>query len=232
MPARRTDPEARVMVFIDGQNVFKACERNFGRGLVHPCLLGALIAKDRRLVGIRYYSGVHDPRKEPRSNAAANRRHALARRTGVTVVERTLRYRWEWGIDTDALGDPSKHQGPPPTVTAIPFQRPREKGIDLALALDVVDLALRGLMDVAVIVSSDNDITEVARVVHSMTRAKGKVNVEAAVINDGRRPILMQHYDYTQQLNRNDFEQIRDEFDYRQELDHEMVELFLRTLGR
>lgn len=87
-------------------------------------------------------------------------------------------------------------------------------------------------MDVAIIVSSDNDITEVARVVHDMTRAQGRVSVEAAVINDGRRPILMQHYDYTHQLNRNDFEQIRDEFDYRRELDHKVVELFLRTLGR
>jgi hypothetical protein len=27
------------MVFIDGQNVFKACERRFGRGQVHPSLI-------------------------------------------------------------------------------------------------------------------------------------------------------------------------------------------------
>lgn len=127
MPVRRTEPEARVMVFIDGQNVFKTCERVFGRGLVHPCLLGTLLAKDRKVVGIRYYSGIHDPRKEPQLNAAANRRHALIRRTGVTVVERTLRYRWDWGIDITALGDPSSHQGSPPNVTATPFERPREK---------------------------------------------------------------------------------------------------------
>lgn len=67
----------------------------------------------------------------------------------MTVVERTLRYRWEWGIDADALGDPRKHKGKLPTVKATPFERPREKGIDLALGLDVVDLALRGLLDVA-----------------------------------------------------------------------------------
>lgn len=78
--------------------------------------------------------------------------------------------------------------------------------------------------------SSDNDITEVARVVHDMTRARERVSVEAAIVIDSRRPMLMSHYDYTHQIARNDFEEVRDEFDYRRELDPVMVELFLQTV--
>jgi uncharacterized LabA/DUF88 family protein len=218
------------MVFIDGQNVFKSCERRFGRGQVHPILLTRALLAGRKLVGSRYYSGVPDPRKDPRGNAAANRRHALIRRTGVTVVERMLRYRWEWGLDTRPLGDAAKHVGELHPVDASPYERPREKGIDLALGLDVVDLALRETTDVAIIVSSDTDLTEVARVVHDMTRLQSRVSVEAAVFNDSRHPVLMEHCDFTHQLRRNDFEECRDEFDYRRDLDPAMVALFLQTL--
>ena len=230
MPAKRTDAEARVMVFVDGQNVFKTCERQFGRGLVHPVLIARALLGGRKLVGSRYCSGVPDPRKDPHGNAVANRRHALIRRTGVTVVERMLRYRWEWGLDTRPLGDPAKHVGEVHTVDTTPYERPREKGVDLALGLDVVDLSLRGLMDVAIIVSSDSDLTEVARVVHDMTRAQGRVSVESAVFNDSRHPVLMEHYDFTHQLRRNDFEACRDEFDYRHDLDPNRVASFLRRL--
>jgi hypothetical protein len=57
-------------------------------------------------------------------------------------------------------------------------------------------------MDVAIIVSSDSDLTEVARVVHDMTRAQGRVSVEVC----------------------------RDEFDYRHDLDPNRVASFLRRL--
>lgn len=230
MSARRTEPDARVMVFIDGQNLFKSCERSFGRGFVHPVLLARHLAGGRTLVGTRYYSGIHDPRKQPDQNAASSRRHALIRRTGVTVVERMLRYRWEWGHDPSPLGDPRAHVGEEQTVMVTPFERPREKGIDLALGLDVVDLSLRGSIDVAIVVSSDTDLNEVARTVHDMTRSPGRVSVEAAVVNDRSHPVLLEHYDYTHQIRRNDFEECRDEFDYRRDLDPTMVTLFLSTL--
>lgn len=111
-----------------------------------------------------------------------------------------------------------------------PYQRAREKGIDLALGLDVVDLSLRRLMDVAVVISADTDLTEVARMVHDMTRSSGRISVEAAVFNDRQQPVLLEHYDFTHQLNRNHFEAARDEFDYRAPLDPTMEELFLWTL--
>ena len=218
------------MVFVDGQNVFKASERHFGRGQVHPILLARRLATGRRLVGTRYYSGIHDPHKRPDLHSTASRRHALMRRTGVTVVERKLRYRWEWGLGPIPLGPPDEHVGESREVEATPYERPREKGIDLALGLDAVDLAQRGAMDVAVIVSPDTDLTEVARMVHEMTRATRRVSVEAAVVNDARHAVLLEHYDFTHQIRRNDFEECRDEFDYRRGLDPSMVRMFLLTL--
>ena len=139
------------------------------------------------LKAVRYYSGVHDPYVNHQMNAWVQRRHSLMRKLGITVVERQLRYRHEWGmVGAAALPDPIKSVGQRMPVVAEPYQRPREKGIDLVLALDFVDLALRNLFDVGVIISSDTDLSEVALAVkknmfHAMKR---HVGVEAAVFND------------------------------------------------
>jgi uncharacterized LabA/DUF88 family protein len=224
----------RVIVFIDGQNQFKTCIERYGHGCCHPLLLAHILARGRTLQGVRYYSGVHDPHVNPELNAYVQRRHELMRKTGVTVVERALRYRWEWAHDARKLPDPRKHRGETLQVDVQPYKRAREKGIDLTLGLDVVELGLRGIMDVAIILSSDTDMTEVARVTHQMTRTKDSkcpVSVEAAVFNDQGSAVLLEHYRYTHQLRRNDFEEARDEFEYKAALDPVMVELFLRTVN-
>jgi uncharacterized LabA/DUF88 family protein len=136
-----------------------------------------------------------------------------------------LRYRWEWGFDQDQLPDPYENRGETQDVEVTPYQRAREKGIDLTLGLDVVDLALAGKMDVAVIVSSDTDLTEVARAVHQMTRRQGRVSVEAALFTN-KKMVVLNHYDYTQQLRRDDFDECKDSFNYRETLDPMMVAAF------
>lgn len=210
------------MVFVDGQNVFKACRSNYEHGYVHPLLLAHRVLEGRSLCGVRYYSGLHDPRINPEMHAVASRRHSLMRRVGVKVVERRLRYRWEWGVnreDARQLPDEPREETGIRKVRVEPYQRPREKGIDLALGLDVVDFALAGKCDVAVILSSDTDLVEVARMVHQMTKAKGRrMAVEAAVFNDKAKKIRMGHYDYTHQLTRADFDETRDSFNYTKEI--------------
>jgi hypothetical protein len=178
-------------------------------------------------VGVRYYSGIHDPRINPDLNAALQRRHALMRRMGVSVIERKLRYRWEWGFDIHQLPDPRKHKGESRQASVTPYERAREKGIDLALGLDVVDLALDGHMHAAIIVSSDTDLTEVARVAHDMTGRGQRVSVEAAVFNDRPKPLILEHYDYTHQIRRKDFEATRDGFYYASPLVPAETEMFL-----
>ena len=227
--ARVTDSSARVLVFVDGQNAYKACERLYGNGPCHPLLLAERVAQGRRLVGVRFYSGVHDPTVDPNGRRRTDRRHNLMRRTGVTVVERQLRYRTEWGFDPNALPDPRKNLGRNLQVTVSPYHRAREKGIDLAIGLDVIDLALTGRMEVAVIVSSDNDLCEAARATHDATRHRGRVSVEAAVFNEHKRAILMKHYDFTHQLRYADFDAARDSFDYRQPVPRSMADMFVAS---
>lgn len=224
--ARVTDPDARVLVFIDGQNVYKACERHYGHGACHPILLAERLVKGRTLVGVRHYSGVHDPTIDPAMRQRTDRRHNLMRRVGVTVIEQQLRYRWEWGFDPKALPDPRKNQHRQLQASVTPYQRAREKGIDLSIGLDVVDLALQGLMDVAVVVSSDNDLCEAARSTHEVTRPGERVSVEAALFNERRSPILLQDYDYTHQLRYPDFDATKDNFDYQNPVPEVMADAF------
>jgi uncharacterized LabA/DUF88 family protein len=228
--ARVTDPDARVLVFIDGQNLFQRSRDLYGNGRCHPILIAQRVADGRRLVGVRYYSGVHDPNVRPDIRAITDRRHHLMRSVGVTVVERRLRYRWEWGFDPQGLPEAEQSRGQRKKRTVRPYQRAREKGIDLAIGLDVIDLALEDTMDVAVIVSSDNDLCEAARATHAATiRTKKRVSVEAALFNEGRGPILLQHYDYTHQLKRRDHDACSDTFDYAQSIDPAMRDLFVAS---
>jgi uncharacterized LabA/DUF88 family protein len=228
--ARNLDSAARVLVFIDGQNAYKSCERLYEHGPTHPMLLADRLREGRRLVGVRYFTGVPNPNIDPDGRKRRDLRHNLMRRTGVTVVERQLRYRWEWGFDSTALPDPMKSRGKTQEVEVWPYQRAREKGIDLAIGLDAIDLALTGYMDVAIIVSSDNDLCEAARMVHQATIAKkSRVSVEAALFSDAKKPILLKYYDHTRQLRRGDFEAAKDSFDYGAPLDPQMEALFAAT---
>jgi uncharacterized LabA/DUF88 family protein len=227
--ARNLDPTARVLVFIDGQNTYKACERLYRHGPCHPLLLADRVRAGRRLVGVRYYSGVHDPTVDGRMRSRSDRRHNLMRQVGVTVIERPLRYRWEWGFDQGLLPDPVRNRGQERTVKVSPYQRAREKGIDLAIGLDVVDLGLQGCMDVGVIVSSDNDLCEAARSTHQVTTWSGRVSVEAALFNENRRPILLPHYDFTHQLRYADFDAARDSFDYKSPVPLALADTFARS---
>ncbi len=145
---RRTGDHAKVMVFVDGQNLCTSCAERFGRPHCHPLLLPRHLAGNRRLVGVRCYSGLHDPRGNPPLNARVQRRHHLIRRTGVTVVERQVRHRWERGSMQSDLPDPRGREGTTETVQLAPHRRAREKGVDVALALDVIDLAQNGHVDV------------------------------------------------------------------------------------
>jgi len=227
--ARNLDPAARVLVFIDGQNAYKSCDRLYGHGACHPLLLAEELRAGRRLVGVRYYSGVHDPTVDGRGRSRTDRRHNLMRAAGVTVVERKLRYRWDWGFDGGQLPNPRTSQGQTRRVTVTPYQRPREKGIDLAIGLDVLDLALEGCMDVAVIVSSDTDLCEAARSTHRVTGNATRVSVEAAVFTEGRKAILLEHYDYTHQLRKSAFDAAQDSFDYSKTLDPVHVKAFAQS---
>lgn len=217
-----------VMVFIDGQNLVKGLQRAY-RSRVHPVLLGRHLAGDREIVEVRYYSGIHQPRENPDVHALATRRHKLIRATGVTVVERTLQYHWEWGIE-DRLPPPYRaDDGDRHEVTVRKERRAREKGIDLALGLDAVTAALLDQCKTIIVVSRDRDLVEIAKEINERARF-ANVRVEVALVADRDRHV-MEGYDYTHWIDEDVVEACRDDFDYRRKLPRGEVRDFIAGLG-
>ena len=201
-----------VMVFIDGQNLVKALQRAWDTR-VHPILLGRHLAGDRHLGEVRYYSGIHQPRENPKVHALATRRHKLIRRTGVTVIERPLQYHWEWGF-TERLPPPHHaDEGETHSVVVEKARRAREKGIDLALGLDAVTAALLDQCSTIIVVSRDRDLVEISKEIRERTRVK-QIKVEVALVADRDKHVL-DGYDYTHWIDEDVVNACRDDFDYR-----------------
>lgn len=216
------------MVFIDGQNLFKGLSRRH-KARVHPILMARKLAGDRDLVGTSYYSGIHDPQENASMFELVDRRHRLMERTGVVVHERTLGYMWQWQIDDRLPPAWKDHKG---KLTAKVRRRraAREKGVDVALALDAVAAALTDSCDVVIIVSRDRDLAEVAAEINGRCQTKS-VNVEVAYVSEERGdeiPIL--GYEAMHHIDADLVAATRDDFDYRESLDPSAVEAFLQTV--
>lgn len=135
------DPVPRVIAFFDGQNIYHGSKAAFpGAGEdYNPRALAGLLASRQgwRLLETRFYTGIPNQARDPAGFRVWRRRLRRMQYDGCVTTTRRLRY--------DTLG------------------RPREKGIDVRIALDIVRLALDRRMDMAVIFSQDNDFAEVAR---------------------------------------------------------------------
>jgi uncharacterized LabA/DUF88 family protein len=213
-----TEPSARVMVFVDGQNLYQASKRIFGRPHCHPHLLAEHLAGQRTLhhPSCRFYTGRPNPDLNPDEAKKArnlDRRLAVIRRSGVTVITRPLRYHWDWA---------HREQLPRPCagaedqqVTLRPWQRPQEKGIDLALGLEVIEFALTDRCDVAIVVSLDRDLKEIAVALKNLKHLISRpIRIEAAVpVESGGRKTL-DDFDYTHQITPDVFHLVQDDTDY------------------
>lgn len=132
------------VVFIDSQNVYRTARESFGwedessrRGNFRPLALGELLtdAPDRELKQVRVYTGLPSMERDEQGYRAARKRFDTWRNEGhekVVVRERNLQYR--------------------------PGENPREKGVDVLLAIELVRLAGAKQFDLAVVMSCDNDL--------------------------------------------------------------------------
>jgi len=220
----------RVHVFIDGQNLFKGVNRMF-RGRLHPLLLARELAGDRTLTGTHYYSGIHDADENRSMHELVSRRHDLIRKSGVQVIERTLRYHWEWRVDDDDLPRPWYDDAGDRHHTQVKrYRAAREKGIDVALALDAVAAALTDECDVVIIVSRDRDLMEIANEIHQHCDLDC-VRVEVAYVSERRGDEgQLPQYDAQIEIDQGIVDKTRDEFDYRKGLDDDEVSDFLNSL--
>lgn len=221
-----------VGVFIDGQNVTIGARYAFGgTGNMHPLLLGRALAGNDRLVEIRYASGIPDPDVSPDRAAADQRRHDLMRRTDVMVLERMLRYRWEWDIQDRDLPNPRKHPDEVRQARVKSRNRGQEKGIDVWLALDALVMCTRADIDRVIIASADTDLDMVP---HHMKMIPGQENTQvfsAKVLPDDRDLRPSRGFDDTVAIDRSMFETAKDDFDYRHPLDEAEVSRFLDHIG-
>ncbi len=140
----------RVVLYIDAQNVYRCARDWFApiagspahvHGQVDPIAVGNLICGrspnglSRALAEVRIYTGRPESSKQPKAYAAHMRQCAAWEKAGAVVMARTLRYPSAW-----------------------PQQPPREKGIDVQLAIDYVAGAVERRYDVGIIFSTDTDL--------------------------------------------------------------------------
>lgn len=163
------------IAFFDGQNLYHHAKEAFGHKHpnVDPIKLFDAICKEKGWVnhGVRFYTGVPDARRDPRWHGYWTNRLLAMRRQGIIVESRPLKYRLH-----------SFRQADDSVVKELIAQ---EKGIDLRLALDVVRLVREGQLDVAVIFSQDQDLTEMVSEVKFIARDTGKRIEVVSAFPDG-----------------------------------------------
>ncbi len=160
---------ARVVVFLDYQNVYRRARDAFHDvldptycGQVVPVRLAELIVGRglgaRSLEQVRVYRGQPDATRDPKSYGANSRQCASWSSDARTkVVVRTLRYPQNW-----------------------PAERAQEKGIDVALAIDFVMMAVRREYDVGVLMSTDTDLKPALEAVAALKKTDGYPQAELA----------------------------------------------------
>ena len=153
-------PARRTVAFVDGQNLFHAARDAFSCSFPNYDVLAlaqaTCQARGWQLSQVRFYTGVPDPRRNPRWARFWAAKGAAMGRRGVVVYTRPLRYR----TLALTLADGTRH------VSVVG----EEKGIDVRIALDVIRLAHRRAYDVGILFSQDQDLSEVAREIRVIAR--------------------------------------------------------------
>jgi hypothetical protein len=115
--------------------------RDHSAGHFFPAKMAEMICRrpppgfSRVIKQVRVYTGQPDSTKEPTPYAAHRRQTQTWRDRRIHVITRPLRYPRDW-----------------------PKERPQEKGIDVALAIDFVAMAFDREHDVGILASTDTDL--------------------------------------------------------------------------
>jgi hypothetical protein len=109
---------------------------------------------------VRFYTGVPDATDNAFWNGFWAKKLLAMSRAGVWTFSRSLRYRNQ----TVKLPDGSTHA----------FLAAEEKGVDVRIALDVIRMAHRSEYDVAIVFSQDQDLSEVAAEVRTISAEQSR----------------------------------------------------------
>ena len=190
--------QPNAMAYFDAQNLYMHAKAAFGH--THPNFDPTKLHQhvcDR--LGLRktlthLYSGIPDRKHSPFWAEYWTKRKLALKRSGVHVVTRPLRY----------------HQYAGTLV-------PREKGIDVRLALDVVSLARKQQYDVAILFSQDQDLVEVVDEVRDISKEQGRLIRLVSVFPTGPNATSRRGIDRTEwvTVDQADYDACLDERDYR-----------------
>lgn len=154
----------RVAAFVDGQNLFHSAREAFGHSFPNydPQALAASICESRgwSLTATHFFTGIPDAVDDPRWNRFWVAKLGVMGTRGVKTFSRRLRYQNEFVKLPD---------GSSTTIRVV-----QEKGIDVRIALDVVRLARQNAYDVALLFTQDQDLSEVADEVRSISREEDR----------------------------------------------------------
>ena len=197
----------RVMVFVDYENMHRCAKSEFGVAAGHfwPHQLGQRLVETRNLnqpdrpshlAAVRVYRGLPNARLQPDSNAANQAQTAA----------------WEKACPADV--DLKTIRRPLKYPKDFPNSRPQEKGVDVALAVDLVQLTYQGAYDVAIVCSHDSDLAPALDVVNSVTTVGHHLEVASwdtyrriSFSQDSNRP-------WCHRLKRADFDAVADGTNY------------------
>lgn len=150
----------RAIAFFDGQNLFHAAREAFGHSYpsYDPTRLARAVcsAHGWTVQQVRFYTGVPDAEDNAFWNHFWASKLAQMGRQGVWTYSRPLRYQNQ----TVRLPDGGQHT----------YLAAHEKGIDVRIALDVVSLAVEDSLDVALVFSQDQDLSELADEIRRIAR--------------------------------------------------------------
>ena len=144
------------------------------------------------LVEVRIYTGRPDSHKDPKTYAAHMKQCEVWQTDGVSVIHRGLRYPRDW-----------------------PIHAAQEKGIDTALAIDFVTMAVDGLYDIGVIMSTDTDLVPALEFGRSRFAGERHVAVAAWRSPDSRRRLSIPGANiWCHWLSRDDYDTVADPTNY------------------
>ncbi len=154
----------RTVAFIDGQNLYYAAKEAFGYTYPNYDVLALAAqvcgAQGWELAQVRFYTGIPELSDDPFWNHFWSHKLAMMGRQGIHVFSRPLRYR--------------NHRFKLPDGTTHTALVGEEKGVDIRIALDIVRMAHHVDSDVALVLSQDQDLSEVADEVRTIAREQGR----------------------------------------------------------
>jgi hypothetical protein len=199
----------RVGVLIDYQNTYMDAREAFHDpvndparfGNVRPVALANLLAAKGtgrfELTYVGVYCGMPDSTRDPKGFAAQRRRVASWEREGATVHSRALWYPPPWAMKRG--------------------EKPREKGVDVQLAVHAITKSIEDVFDTIVIASTDTDLDSLVEGLRELQETTGKPEAIEAIAWQKRANTLSQVPGLTMRwVGAIDYGTIRDETDYNQ----------------